>query len=236
MILSSFAMALGQILDLRFLKVIGIGVGMALALLALITWGFLQLIAAIAPELITLPFVGGISGLTAFASWGGIAAMLTLSIFLMIPVASAFSGLFLDEVADAVEIKHYPELPPAQGQSLYQGLMSGVNFLGLVIAVNVLALLFYSLSGPLFPLLFWAVNGQLLGREYFALVAARRMDAPAARSLRRKHWVTVWMAGALMAAPLSLPVVNLFIPVLGVATFAHLLQKIQARDAAKQVI
>ena len=33
-------------------------------------------------------------------------------------------------------------------------------------------------------------------------------------------------AGALMAAPLSIPLVNLVIPVLGVATFTHMVQRL----------
>lgn len=222
MIFSAFAKALGQIFDPRFLKVIAIGFCLALALLALITWAFSAVIAVFAPAAITLPFVGAIGGWAVLLSWGGFAAMMVLSVFLMIPVASAFSGVFLDEVADAVEVKHYPNLPAAQGQSLYEGLKSGVNFLGLVIAINIFALIFYLISGPFAPLVFWAVNGALLGREYFTLVASRRMDVSAVKALRRKHRGKIWLAGALMAAPLSVPVINLLIPVLGVATFTHI--------------
>jgi hypothetical protein len=66
-------------------------------------------------------------------------------------------------------------------------------------------------------LLFWAVNGYLLGREYFETVAHAAGSArQGAVALRRANAGTVWLAGALMAAPLSLPLVNLFVPVLGV--------------------
>jgi CysZ protein len=222
MIFSAFAKALGQVFDTRFLKVIAIGFGLALALLGVITWAFSEVIVFSAPDAITLPFVGAIGGLAVLLSWGGFAAMMVLSVFLMIPVASAFSGIFLDEVADAVEVKHYPDLPAATGQTFYEGLKSGINFLGLVIAVNALALIFYLMSGPFAPLVFWAVNGALLGREYFTLVASRRMEPQAAKALRRKHRGKIWLAGALMAAPLSMPVINLLIPVLGVATFTHI--------------
>lgn len=230
MIFTAFAKALGQVFDPRFLKVIIIGFGLALALLAVITWGFSQVIAVFAPEAITLPFFGAVGGWAVLLSWGGLAAMMVLSVFLMIPVASAFSGIFLDEVADAVEVKHYPNLPAAKGQSFYEGLKSGINFLGLVIAVNTLALIFYLMSGPFAPLVFWAVNGALLGREYFTLVASRRMEPMAARALRRKHRGKIWLAGALMAAPLSVPVINLLIPVLGVATFTHILHALRKAE------
>ena len=34
--------------------------------------------------------------------------MIGLSVFLMVPVASAFTGFFLEDVAEAVEDRHYP--------------------------------------------------------------------------------------------------------------------------------
>ena len=52
----------------------------------------------------------------------------------------------------------------------------------------------------------------------------RRCDvwAVRARQLRRRHMTTIWAAGVLMAVPLSIPLLNLLIPILGAATFTHL--------------
>jgi CysZ protein len=44
---------------------------------------------------------------------------------------------------------------------------------------------------------------------------------------RRNRW-TLWAAGTLMAVPLSVPILNLVIPVLGVATFTHIYHKLAA--------
>jgi len=236
LIFSSFFRALGQMGSAAFLKVIFLGMALALALLAAVTWGFAQVIYAISPDTVDLPFVGGVDGVAALLSWGGFGVMLVLSMFLMIPVASLFSGLFLDEVAGAVETRHYPALPPARGQGFYDGLRSGVNFLGLVIAVNVPALILYVVFAPIAPVLFWVINGYLLGREYFALVSSRRMDAAAAKALRRAHWGKVWLAGICMAIPLSVPVLNLVIPVLGVATYTHIFHGLQGRAVQGDVI
>ncbi len=236
LIFSSFFRALGQMGSGAFLKVIFLGAALALALLAAVTWGFGQLIFALAPDMIDLPFIGNVDGVAAILSWGGIAAMLVLSVFLMIPVASLFSGMFLDEVAGAVETRHYPNLPPARDQGFYEGLRQGVNFLGLVIAVNVPALILYLLFAPIAPLIFWAVNGLLLGREYFALVSSRRMDVAAAKALHRAHWGKIWLAGICMAIPLSVPILNLIIPVLGVATYTHIFHALQGRAVQTDVI
>lgn len=236
LILRSFLRALGQMGSGAFLQVIFVGMALALALLAAVTWGFGQIIYAIVPDTVDLPFFGGVDGVAALLSWGGFGVMMVLSVFLMIPVASLFSGLFLDRVASAVEARHYPALPPARTQSLYEGLRSGINFLGLVIAVNVPALILYTLSGPFAPLAFWAVNGYLLGREYFALVSVRRMDLAAAKALRRQHWGKVWLAGICMAIPLSVPLLNLIIPVLGVATYTHIFHGLMGRAVQGDVV
>jgi uncharacterized protein involved in cysteine biosynthesis len=235
LIFSSFFRALGQMGSGAFLKVIFLGAALALALLAALTWALGQMIFALAPNDIDLPFFGTVDGFAAILSWGGVVMMMGLSVFLMIPVASLFSGLFLDEVADAVEARHYPALPAAQDMGLYEGIKSGINFLGLIIAVNAAALIFYVLSDPFAPLTFWAVNGYLLGREYFALVSQRRIDAGAAKTMRRANGWTIWLAGICMAIPLSIPVLNLIIPVLGVATYTHLFHGFAGRTVQSDV-
>lgn len=229
MIFGSFFKALGQIGDPRFRRVMGLGVLLALALLAAVYAGFLVLINSFVPGTIDLIFVGPITGIDALLGWGSLFLMLGLSVFLMVPVASAFSGLFLEDIADAVEDRHYPGLPPVTPVRLGDSLVDSLNFLGLVIAANVLALVLYIFAGPFIPVVFWAVNGWLLGREYFTLVATRRIGREGAKALRAQNSGRIWLAGILMAAPLSVPLVNLVIPVLGVATFTHLFHRMAAR-------
>lgn len=221
-----FTKALRQMADARFLRVLVLGIILALALLTGVYAAFLGLIEAFSPGSVDIPFIGPVGGIDTLLSWGSFLLMIGLSVFLMIPVASAFSGLFLEDVAAAVEARHYPHLPPVPRLPLGESLKDAVNFLGLLIAVNVVALFFYALAGPFVPPLFWALNGLLLGREYFSLVAMRRYGRPAAIALRRRHFLQIWVAGALMAAPLSVPLVNLVIPVLGVATFTHMVQRL----------
>lgn len=226
MIFAAFFQALGQLGDRRFRRVVLLGVLLAIALLFAVYALFLQLIWWTSPDTINLPVIGPVSGMDTILGWTSVLFMIGLSVFLMVPVASAFTGLFLEDVADAVEDRHYPRLPPATPLGLAEGLRQSVNFLGLVIAVNVGALVVYPLLGPAIPLAFWAVNGFLLGREYFSLVALRRLPPVEVRAMRRRNRWTLWAAGTLMAAPLSVPILNLVIPVLGVATFTHLYHRL----------
>lgn len=75
----------------------------ALALLAGVYAGFLALIEWATPGGVTIPWIRPVGGLDTLLSWGSLLLMLGLSVFLMVPVASAFSGLFLEDVAQAVE-------------------------------------------------------------------------------------------------------------------------------------
>ncbi len=208
--------------DPRFRRILLIGVGISLALLAGATWGVQLLL----PDTVSLPWIGEIGWLSSLLSGFVLISMIGMSVFLMVPVASLFTGLFLEQVADAVEAKYYAHLPPADKVNFSDTLIDSMKFFGLLIAVNLLALVIYLLSTLMAPVIFWAVNGILLGREYFQLVAMRRLGRKGANDLRKKHQPTIWLAGFLMAVPLSVPLVNLFIPVLGVAVFTHIFHRL----------
>ena len=232
MILTDFLKALAQLPDRRFRRVLWLGIALTLALLvaayALVLW----LIQATAGGPISLPVVGEVTWIGDLLSWGSLFVMLVLSVFLMVPVASAITSLFLDDVAAAVEAEHYPDLPPVGRVPLWDGVRDTVNFLGVLIAANILALILAVTFAfvPFAPFaIFYGVNGYLLGREYFTLAAMRRVGRTEARALRRRHRGEVWLAGCLMAVPLTVPLVNLVIPILGAATFTHLFHRLTGR-------
>ena len=225
-VFADFLRALGQMGDARFRRVIGLGLLLSLTLLGAGYAALLGVVDLLAPNSVEIPGIGPVSGIETLLSWGSAFLMLGLSIFLMIPVAVAFAGLFLEDVAQAVEDRHYPGLLPVQRLPLAKTVIETVNFLGLVVAINAVGLVLYLFVGPAIPLVFWGLNGWLLGREYFSLVANRRMDPATAKTLRRANAGKIWLAGTLMAAPLSIPLVNLIVPVLGVATFTHLFHRL----------
>ena len=225
-IFSSFFAALGQIGDPRFRRVLGLGIVLTIALLIGASAGFVWLLNTLAGESAFLPIIGEVRWLNDLVSWGSIFLMFFLSIFLMVPVASAITSMFLDEVAQAVEDKHYPHLPRTTPVPFGDALRDTVNFLGVLIGANILALFAYVLLPFAAMFIFWGLNGFLLGREYFMLAAMRRVGRDQAKVLRKQHIGTIWLAGTLMAMPLSIPFVNLFIPILGAATFTHLFHRL----------
>ncbi len=153
---------------------------------------------------------------------GGLAvAVIT---WLLFPaVVSAFIGLYLDAVADAVERRHYPHLSPAREAPLGEVVATTLRFLAVMVALNLVVLIFL-LFPPVFPFVFYAVNGYLLGREYFELVALRRLDAAAARSLQAEYRGPLFLAGVVIALLLTVPLVNLIAPIIGAAAMVHLFE------------
>lgn len=222
--------ALGQIGDPRFRKVLFLGLGLTLGLLFAFYIATVWLVGWLVPETLTLPFVGEVGFLKDLAQGGSLLLAIGLSAFLMIPVASAFTGMFLDQVADAVEDTHYPHLPPARGTPLLETITDSLQFLGVLVLANLAGLIVYLLLlvtiPPLAPFTFYALNGFLLGREYFQLVAIRRVSLPEAKQLRRRYRGAIWMLGVVMAVPLTVPILNLVVPIIGAASFTHLYHRL----------
>lgn len=220
------ARALGQIGDPRFRGVLWRAIALTLLGLVAVSVAAMLLLGWALPDTVTLPWIGTVGFVDDVASWAAVGLLLVLSVVLMVPTAAAVVGFFLDDVAAAVEARHYPALPPARRIGVRRQAADGLRFLGLVVLVNLLALVVYLAVPPLAPFVFWIVNGFLLGREYFQLVAVRRVDRGAAAALYRRHFWRVWLAGTALAVPLSVPVLSLVVPVLGVAVFTHQFQRL----------
>jgi CysZ protein len=226
---SDFSNAIGQLPDPRFRRVLLMGLGLTIALLAGATILFGWVVGWFVPDVVSLPFVGDVNWLSSVASWATVLLMLVLSVVLMVPVAAAFTGIFLDDVAEAVEERHYPGLAPVGKIPLRDTLGDSISLIAVTVGVNLVALILLFFVGPLAPVLFWAVNGYLLGREFFQMAAMRHEGREGATRLRRRHAGQIWLAGTLMAVPLSVPLVNLVMPVLGAATFTHMYHRLAGR-------
>ena len=222
--------ALAQLGDPRFRRVLLRSLLLTVLALAAVFWVVVLGLGWLLPDTLSLPWIGEVGFLDDLAFWAGVGLMLALSVVLMVPATAAVVGFFLDDVAAAVEARHYPALPPVEGQGWGEQVRDGLAFFALVAGANLVALAIYFALPPLAPVVFWLVNGFLLGREYFGLVARRRLGRQAAAGLGRRHAGRIWLAGTAMAVPLSVPVLNLVVPVLGVAVFTHQFHRM-ARDA-----
>jgi uncharacterized protein involved in cysteine biosynthesis len=100
-----------------------------------------------------------------------------------------------------------------------------------MVALNLVILVFLPFA-PIFPFVFYGVNGYLLGREYFELVAMRRAPSAEASALRRRHRLQAFATGLVIAALLTVPFINLLAPLLGTAAMVHVFEGLRERRPA----
>lgn len=147
-------------------------------------------------------------------------------------VALAVLQLFADEVVAAVEAKHYPELA-SRAQPLPLAREVAVASKGLLralgynlLALPVAAVLVFTAIGP--ALVFLAVNAVLLGRELTDMAWLRHCEGdmrgnPVPKAERI-------LLGAVAAAMMAVPLLNLVAPLFGAAAGTHLvLRRIGAK-------
>ena len=93
-VFSSFFAALGQLGDARFRRVLLLGIVLTIVLLVAAYAGLLTVLDWLVGEEATLPLVGEVTWVGDLLGWASLFAMLVLSVFLMVPVASAITSMF----------------------------------------------------------------------------------------------------------------------------------------------
>jgi uncharacterized protein involved in cysteine biosynthesis len=143
------------------------------------------------------------------------------AIFLMPAVTALVASFFVDRIAEEVERTHYPADPPGRALPLARATLEGgkTALLSVVVYLCAVPLLLFAGFGAL---LFFFATAWLLGREYFELAAMRFRPPAEAKALRKLNGSTVFLAGLLIAAFVSIPIVNLATPLFGMALMVHM--------------
>jgi CysZ protein len=153
---------------------------------------------------------------------GSIGASL-LALWLFLPVAAAIGMMYLDRIARSVERRFFPWLPPPDGASLLEQAWDGAAVALKVLALNIVALILAFLLPGVGLIPGWMVAAYAIGRGLFVAVAMRRMPRTMAESLYRANRGVVLTQGAVLALVAYVPVMNLLIPIVGVAAMVHVL-------------
>lgn len=211
-----------------FWKVLGLTllllVALWLAARQLLIWLALPWLDALIPQ---FPEAVGWAGfLLAIAASIGLAMLFAL---LIAPVTAVIAGLFIDDVADVIERRDYPNEPVGTEMPLIKGIWHSLKFFGTVIVGNVIALLLLFVPGVNL-IAFFVVNGYLLGREFFEFAAMRYRSPEEARLFRAKSRGQVFAAGLIIAGFLSIPIVNLLTPLFAASLMVHLHKALTHRD------
>jgi uncharacterized protein involved in cysteine biosynthesis len=146
------------------------------------------------------------------------------------PAVTALVGsLFIDDIALEVERVHYPAEPVGAALPAMRAVGEGAKTALLAILVYILAVPSLLIAG-LGAVVFFFATGFLLGREYFDLAAMRHLPRTEAKQLRKSNQRTVLLAGLMIAAFVSIPIINLAAPLFGTALMVHIHKRV-ARDS-----
>ncbi len=143
------------------------------------------------------------------------------AVFLMPAITSLVASFFVDEIAEHVERVNYPADRIGAALPVGVAMIEGSKTALLTVLVYLIALPFVFLAGAGF-IVFFIATAWLLGREYFELAAMRFRPPAEAKAMRKQHAATVFTAGLVIAAFVSIPVVNLATPLFGMAFMVHM--------------
>jgi uncharacterized protein involved in cysteine biosynthesis len=225
--LTAAASALSEMFRAPLRAVLFKAIGLALLLIVLIGIGLQRLFAWMAQSGIawaeaslgTLPH-GAWSLLVWVLSIMAGLGIVTGALFLM-PAVTAFVGsFFVDEIAEHVERADYPADPPGRALPFLRAIIEGLKTAVLALIVYLFALPFVLFAGLGFLILFFA-NAWLLGREYFELAAMRFRPPAEAKALRKQHAAYLFGAGMVIAAFVSIPILNLATPLFAMTFMVH---------------
>ena len=220
--------ALSQMMSPPMRSILWRSIGVALVLIVVLAIGLQRLLSWFATYgevwLEGLLGPGWHSSLEVLAWIVSIAAGLGVvfgSVFLMPAITSLVASLFVDDVADIVEREYYPAERTGAALPFNQAIYEGIRTALLTILVYLIALPFVFLAGAGF-LIFFLATAWLLGREYFELAAMRFRSPEEAKAMRRDNAATIFTAGLIIAAFVSIPIVNLATPIFGMAFMVHM--------------
>lgn len=179
-------------------------------------------------------YLSGLLADTALAPWaavGGIIGGAVIAWLLFPGIMPLIVNFFDDRIAEAIERHDYPRLPRPQPVPFWPEILHDLRFSLTALMLNILCLPLY-LIPAVNVVLFYLLNGYLLGREFFVMAARRYMPRPAAERLRKRHGRTVLIGGMLLAFLATVPFANLVAPFWGIAMMTHLFHRLKGDDVS----
>src|ERR1700733_5639694 len=183
--LAAFARAMKDAFAPEQRRALILSMGLAVLLLVILWAGATALIAR--AHLGGTGWLGGVGDVV-----GGVAALFVA--WTLFPAMTFLTfGFFAERVIAALERAHYPDLPPPRKIGSGEAAASALRLAVLALVLNLVALPLYLVPGANL-VLYYAVNGYLVGRMYFETIALRRMESG------RMHVLWRWRRGTFIAA------------------------------------
>ena len=160
----------------------------------------------------------------------GISSIL-LSWFLFPLIATAIVSLFLDQICKNIEQREYKTDFPGQSLGTISSILEATRFLLLAFVINLLVFALGLIITPFSPFLYFIANGYLISREYFFQVGMRYSTRHEVQTLYNNYRISLLIAGSTLTMMLLVPILNLCVPVIAVATMVHAFKGAQTANA-----
>ena len=208
-----------------FLKTVSISIIVILSV-AMIIWGLFNSV-----QIFELNF------LNKLISWAVSIILFITASAVLGPLMAVLGSIYSEEIAHHVEKKHYPNRVGHRFVGVTESIKTGGHLLLKSLLVNTLLIPIYIVGG-FFPiisvLIFFGVNGYLLGREFFEIVASRHIG----RDERVLFWKTnrggSIFVGVIIVCFSTVPLLNLVSAMLGVIITTHFFQYRAAAGRVQQ--
>lgn len=178
-------------------------------------------------------FIFGTTGVSAYVStlvsnpslatwlpWASGVGAVMLAWFLFPGIMALIVNFFDQRIARLIEEKDYPAAQPIEPR-FWPEFWHDLRFSLSALVLNILILPVY-LIPVLGQVAFYMLNGHLLGKEFFVMVARRHKPLPEALALRRAHSRTIFIGGIFLTVLATIPMINLVAPFWGIALMTHL--------------
>jgi len=147
----------------------------------------------------------------------GASFIVVIGYFTFAGIHAAFLGIFIDDIFDAIQLKHYPDFTLQPPPSLSVGIIFSIRFILFTLLINFIAIPFYLLGWILPPIgisIQIGINGYLLGKEYGTLCRMRIKNEATTKT-------THFPEGVLASCIWMIPIINLTAPVLLAGSIMH---------------
>ena len=208
-----FINSLHDIVELRLQKYLWLAFCISIGIFLIIFFGIIALI-----DIISAANIGWFTSTVKFL---GFFASFALTLIFFPTTVTAITNFYLEDIAYAVENKHYSPKLEINKQSLISSLTTSVKFFCILVALNI-AILPFLLVLPVFPFVYFTINGYLHGLELFKIIANRQFCAKDVDIIIRSKRIQIFAAGVIIVLVQTVPLINLFAPVVGAVTMVHL--------------
>ena len=214
MIIKAYILSLIQIFDTRIFKIIFLSIFLSIFCCSLISFLIFFLIESILNN-INFPLSIFFSSISGFI-------FLIICLWVIFPPLLIFiNSLFSGKIIKIIESNNYKNINYNYSNTFVKELKFQLSFIIIFVLIN-LALIPFLIFPPIYFIFYWIINGYLIGKEFSGSVLIKYINYNDIKKFNNKNRLNVYLFGIILAIIFSIPILNLFGPIIGTASMVHM--------------